>query len=544
MCGILGGNQKKWNYNNALDAMVHRGPDGKRIYRDEFVMGFVRLAIMDLSDNGMQPMISKNKDVIVTYNGEIYDFQKLKKDLENRGHIFYSKSDTEVILESYLEWGDEFVKHIDGMFAIAVYDKRDKKIKLYRDRCGIKPLYYYFENGRFAYASELKGLIQLINDKVLEVDKYAIYDFFNYLYIPDPKSMYKNVYKLEQAHELIFDLSTKCIVLNEPYWKLEVNEKEGDGGASWNKLRTVKEMIAHSVKKEMIADVPTGAFLSGGIDSSIIALEALKKDHNYNFFSIGFYDFDTNELPYVMCLEKKLGFKAKKYLIGKDEFEILFPEMRSWFDEPFADTSAYPTYMVSKYTKMKNKVALSGDGGDELFGGYTRYYWLKKLEEEGCSDQELLEKIWEIHLYNPYPDRSELQKKLKIDKEYDEKWLYKKFYIKDFPVITRMQYMDFYTYLPGDVLTKTDRVSMANSLEVRVPLLDTKIVEYAFSLTQSERCYNGELKKILKDAYIDELPKNLLYRRKWGFGIPQAFFGGENYPQMRILEELFRDIEL
>lgn len=543
MCGITGGNRKNWCYKDAMDAMAHRGPDGKRVwYSDEFTMGFVRLSIMDLSDNGMQPMVSKDKNIILDFNGEIYGFQKLRQELEKRGHIFYSNSDTEIVLESYLEWGDRFVDHIDGMFAIAIYDKLERKVKLFRDRCGIKPLYYYYENECFAFSSELKGLQCLLNDRVLKIDKSAIYDFFHYLYIPDPKTMYQHVYKLEQAHKLIFDLITEKIIVDEPYWELKVNEEEGTKPISKEKIQRVKQLISDSIKKQLIADVPTGAFLSGGLDSSIIALEALKHEADYNVFSIGFYDFETNELPYVTCLEDKLDFKANKYLIKKDDFRQLFSNIKIWFDEPFADTSAYPTYIVSQLARKKCKVALSGDGGDELFGGYTRYFWLKKYEDEGCSELELLEKIWEIHLYSPLPNRSELKKCLGIDKGYDEKWFYKKYLKKDLPMITRMQYMDFYTYLPGDVLTKTDRVSMANSLEVRVPFLDRELIEFTFSLTQSERCFGGELKKILKDAYIDELPQNLLYRRKWGFGIPQNFFGDKISPQMQIMQKLFQEV--
>lgn len=382
----------------------------------------------------------------------------------------------------------------------------------------------------------------LINDRKFEVDKTAIYDFFNYLYIPDPKSMYHNIFKLEQAHKLIFDLIDEKIITNEAYWEIKFNEKEGDSPAKQEQIQKVKELISEAIKNQMVADVPTGAFLSGGIDSSIIVSEALKYKVDYNVFSIGFYDFDTNELPYVTCLEESLNFKAKKYLVKKEEFKNMFSDIRMWFDEPFADTSAYPTYIVSRLAREKCKVALSGDGGDELFGGYTRYFWLKEYEESGQrSNQEIMEKIWTMHLYNPLPNLRDLKALLGIDEEYDENWYYKKYFVRDLPPITRMQYMDFYTYLPGDVLAKTDRVSMANSLEVRVPFLDRKIIEFTFSLTQSERCFDGELKKILKDAYTGELPGNLLYRRKWGFGIPQSFFGNEVSPQMKIVKELYSE---
>ena len=541
MCGILGGTGKNWNYYGALMSMVHRGPDGQKItdVSRRLTMGFARLAIIDLSDNAMQPMVSFDGNVYITFNGEIYDYAELRKELINKGYKFKSTSDTEVLLNAYCEWGDEFINHVDGMFGIAIYDKRSDMLKLYRDRAGIKPLYWFFDGKEFAYASELKGIENLVLDNDFTIDNTALYDYYNYLYIPEPKTIYKNVFKLESAHRLAYDLANNKIIYNEKYWDLHVNCEEGSSaGPSEEQCYQVRTLIKKSIRSQLIADVSVGGFLSGGIDSSIIAVEAYANSSSYQTFAMGFYDFETNELPYVECLEKHAGFSAHKHLVKKEEFLSLYTNMKEWYDEPFADTSAYPTYLVSKATKKNCTVALSGDGGDEVFGGYSRYSWFSDYVRKGNED--IYEFLWRIHTYDPKFDRSELKSKLKISNDYDDYWFYRKYYIEELPPITRMQYLDFWTYLPCDVLTKTDRVGMAVSLETRVPLLAKDIIEYAFSLNQSERCYNGELKGILKTAYRGRIPDNLLYRRKWGFGIPQSFFGHDKNPQTELENRVFR----
>ncbi len=542
MCGILGGNWRSWNYKKALDSLKHRGPDGQRIINisNILIMGFTRLSIIDLSENGMQPMTDRSSTVTITFNGEIYDYISLRKELILKGYSFKSESDTEVVLNAYCEWGDSFIDHIDGMFAIAIYDSKINQLKLYRDRAGIKPLYWYYDGNRFAYASELKGIVNLIDDTHLETDATALYDYFNYLYIPDPKTIYKNIHKLESAHRLVFDFNCNKILSNSKYWNLNVNPYEGNKDSTMEQCENVRKKIIDSVRTQMVADVPVGGFLSGGIDSSILSIEAYKINPLFKMFSIGFYDFETNELPYVECLENVIGFKSQKYLVKKSEFDSLYFELKKWFDEPFCDTSAYPTYILSSLSHKKCLVALSGDGGDELFGGYSRYAQYNMLVKNHDLDKKKeFEFLWDVHTYYPKLDRKDLKKQLKITADYDDYWFYRKYYIDDLPPITRMQYMDFYTYLPCDVLTKTDRVGMAVSLETRVPFLSKDIIEYAFSLNQMERCPNGELKGILKRAYTGIIPDNLLHRRKWGFGIPNNFFGYDKNPQMKLEEEVF-----
>lgn len=543
MCGILGGNYGKWNYEKALQSLQHRGPDGQRLIKasKSFIMGFARLAIIDLSENAMQPMTDSSGNITITFNGEIYDYSLLRNQLLNKGYIFHSKSDTEVLLYAYCEWNDSFIEHIDGMFSIAIFDRRSNQVKLFRDRPGIKPLYWYYDGVHFAYASELKGIVNLMDKADLEVDTTALYDYYNYLYIPEPKTIYKNVYKLEAAHKLVFDLKDNRIVEKKTYWNLKVNDLEGDKGPTEDDYEAIRSYISSSVKSQMIADVPVGGFLSGGIDSSILSVEALKINPLFQTFSIGFYDFEANELPYVECLEKAIGFKSKKYLVKKNEFNYLYLEMKKWFDEPFSDTSGYPTYIVSDLAKTECTVALSGDGGDEVFGGYTRYArYLDLLKKENPDKKKEFEFFWNSYLFDTKIDRQELRLQLNIPADYDDYWFYRKYYRDDLPPITRMQYMDFHTYLPCDVLTKTDRVSMAVSLETRVPLLSKDIIEYSFSLTQSKRCPANELKGLIKQAYTGAIPHNLLYRRKWGFGIPNNFFGYGNIPQECLEKDVFQ----
>ena len=340
---------------------------------------------------------------------------------------------------------------------------------------------------------------------------------------------------------MIFDLTDNRIIEKKPYWELRVNDLEGDKGPTEDDYDVIKSYISSSVKSQMIADVPVGGFLSGGIDSSILSVEALKINPLFQTFSIGFYDFEANELPYVECLEKAIGFKSKKYLVKKNEFHHLYLEMKKWFDEPFSDTSGYPTYIVSNLTKTECTVALSGDGGDEVFGGYTRYArYLDLLEKENPDKKKEFEFFWNSYLFDTKVNRQELRIQLNIPDDYDDYWFYRKYYREDLPPITRMQYMDFHTYLPCDVLTKTDRVSMAVSLETRVPLLSKEIIEYSFSLTQSQRCPDKELKGLIKQAYTGAIPHNLLYRRKWGFGIPSNFFGYGKIPQKCLEEDVFQ----
>lgn len=358
------------DYQSGIKCMQHRGPDGIRITSMEgFTLAFARLAIMDLSDNGMQPMFSHDGQVGIVFNGEIYGYQKLRNNLIGKGYQFRSTSDTEVVLNAYLEWGENFVTRVDGMYGMAIYDKRDSTIRLFRDRVGIKPLYYYYDGIHFGFASELKGILKMCNTICLEIDNTAVYDYLNYLYIPDPKTYYKNVYKLLAGHQLVFDLKSKRIIKDSSYWQLRINQHQGVQRKQNDLIEELRFLIKESVEEQMIADVPVGTFLSGGVDSSIVTYEGYRINPELETFSIGFTDKMYNELRYAEQIAKQYHMRMNSQVFNYDIFKRYYHEMKKWYDEPFGDTSAFPTYLVSQIARNKVTTVLTGDGGDEVFGG-------------------------------------------------------------------------------------------------------------------------------------------------------------------------------
>ena len=561
MCGILGGTNPMWDYSKGIECMKHRGPDGIRLAAlGDFTLAFARLAIMDLSDNGMQPMFSDDHQVAIVFNGEIYGYQKLKDSLVKKGYRFCSTSDTEVVLNAYLEWGEQFITKVDGMFGMAIYDKREGIIKLFRDRMGIKPLYYYNDGINFGFASELKGILNMCSGIPFEIDNTAVYDYLNYRYIPEPKTYYKNVYKLLPGHRLVFDIKKKRIVKDSAYWKLKVNEYQGSQRKQSDLIEELRYLIKESVSEQMVADVPVGTFLSGGVDSSIISFEGHRINPLLEAFCMGFTDSAYNELQYARELAERYQIHLNFKIFNHNIFRQYYDKLRCWYDEPFADTSAFPTYLVSGLAKEKVTVVLTGDGGDEVFGGYNRQKALWQKERENGPDHLLISAIYNLCKINddkdyfwlddlsfllqkdnwiPQAGDKKIRKALKIDKDYDKFWSYRKQYFKDLPPLTRAQYLDVKTYLPGDILTKVDRASMAVSLEARVPLLSKKIVEFSFSLSEEDRCPGGEQKGLLKKTYEEEIGKKLLYRRKKGFTMPRKYFSIKQSPQEYILKDIW-----
>lgn len=565
MCAILGGNNPEWDYNKGIGCMKHRGPDGIRVIPQggggEFTLAFARLAIMDLSDRGMQPMFSHDRQVCIVFNGEIYDYRKLRDQLIKRGYQFHSSSDTEVILNAYLEWGEKFVQRIDGMFGMAIYDKRSETILLFRDRIGIKPLYYYYDGNNFGFASELKGIMNMCSTVSFKYDNTAVYDYLNYCYIPEPKTYYKNVYKLLPGHCMVFDVRSRSIKKNDSYWKLKVNSFQGAQRDKADLIEELKYLLRETVKQQMIADVPVGTFLSGGVDSSIVTYEGYRINPKLETFTMGFANSDCDESKYAYELARRYQMHMNIKVFGHDDFNYNYDKLKLWYDEPFADTSAFPTYMVSKLAKEKVKVVLTGDGGDEVFGGYDRYRAIWQKEKEKGPDNLLIAAIYQrckSHAEKDYfwlddlhyliqsnsPKLScthkQLRKQLGIDKDYDKLWAFRKYYCKELPPMTRVQYLDFKTYLPGDILTKVDRASMAVSLETRVPLLARKIVEFSFSLSEEDRCRGGNPKALLKKAYEEEIGKKILYRSKMGFVMPRSYLSRKKSPQESLLENIWR----
>lgn len=545
MCGILGGSNRNWNYKNALHAILHRGPDGSRIVKNpEFIMGFVRLSIIDLSEDAMQPMVAEENGVQLVFNGEIYNYRSLREKLKKH-YRFRTSSDTEVVLAAYLHYGNQFVRHLEGIFSIGILDRRCKRVKLFRDRVGVKPLYYYYDGHEFAFCSELKGLLALNCCASLQIDYTAVYDSLTYSYIPEPKSMYRSFYKLEPGSYVEYDIASCKMSSAKKYWHLMVNCMQTGTKSLDEAAYELKKIIHKSVEEQLNADVPVGAFLSGGIDSSVVVDEIKRIDPAIRAFSVGFQDERYSELKYARMVAQHLGIELKEEVCHKAAIMARYDMIGEWFDEPFADTSCYPTFMVSNLAAQHVKVVLTGDGGDELFGGYPHYssmvsclrypYMRKAVQHFRCLNEKLgnpyLQDLFldDMELYSKYSglvglrkEKVQFARKWKIPRDYDDFWYIRQFYHKDLPVRTRLQFMDFHSFLRR-VLTKVDRVSMQNSIEARVPFLSTEVIEYAFSLPENIRYWNDQLKGILKYAYKDELPKRCLYRQKQGFTLPPQY---------------------
>ncbi|MDP7019390.1 MAG: asparagine synthase (glutamine-hydrolyzing), partial [Pirellulaceae bacterium] len=550
MCGIVGGTNTTLDYEAAIQAIRHRGPDHQRVLRwDDLALAFARLSIVDLRAIANQPMSACDEKVWIVFNGEIYGYRELRSRLESLGHQFRTNSDTEVLLTAYLQWGEDFVDNLDGMFSIAIYDRRDRRLRLYRDRAGIKPLYYYWDGEHFAFASELKAIESLFPDS-LTVDQTALYDFLTYHYVPSPKSLYRNIFKLEPGSCLRFSVARQVIEHNDSYWSIDPAHQRPEMTIDLAAER-VRSLIAASVTDQLVADVPVGAFLSGGVDSSVVTLEATRTTPGLKTYSIGFDSMEESETVFASEVATACDSDHTEELVDAETVENLFGRLRSWYDEPFADTSAYPTYCVARIARRDVTVALSGDGGDEVFGGYTRFQRCPQFQKFGIRWTRLdrpLERLKillrngsvarracnlaALGLHDPIAlyvkfmggmtagEKVGYGRALEIPNDYDDYWKFRRYWRNDLPWKTRLQYLDFKTYLPDDILTKVDRVSMANSLEVRVPLLSRSLIEFAFSLPERIRYYEGLLKGCLKYAYRDQIANHILHREKQGFSIP------------------------
>ncbi len=373
MCGFAGGTDPSWQYAAALASIEHRGPDDGRLHLDGAVkVGFRRLAIIDLDAAANQPMFADDGQTWIVFNGEIYGFIALRRELERLGHTFRTHSDTEVLLHAYLQWGDEFIEHVDGMFAIALWDARDRRLRLYRDRPGIKPLYYYYDGQRFAFASELKAIEALVDANDLQVDETALYDFLGYRYVPAPKTLYRNCFKLPPAHYLVYDPATGIATEPARYWSIPIPSEPLDISAD-AAAEQLRALLDESVRDQMISDVPLGFFLSGGVDSSTVVASAAGLDADISTFSIGFDSDEKSETPYAREVAELFGTRHHQRMLTQTAAVDLLPSLKHWFDEPFADESALPTFLVSQVAKENVTVVLTGDGGDEVFGGYRTY---------------------------------------------------------------------------------------------------------------------------------------------------------------------------
>jgi asparagine synthase (glutamine-hydrolysing) len=554
-------------------SLQHRGPDDEGYYEDDQVaLAVRRLSIIDLH-TGQQPISNESGDIWVVYNGEIYNFQHVRAALEQRGHIFKTQTDTEIIVHAYEEYGDECVIHFNGMFAIALWDARERRLFLARDRLGIKPLYYWSGADKLVFGSELKALI-CHPDVPRQVDLAALDLFLTLEYIPAPRTIYEGVFKLLPGHRLVIEKGQLKVT---QYWDVlyqPISQSDAECG------EILSGLIKESVRLRLISDVPLGAFLSGGIDSStIVGYMSQSASEPVRTFSIGFEDDTYNELAYADAVAKQFGTQHHVEVLKFDHTDLT-EQLVAHFDEPFADTSIFPTFLVSKLASREVKVVLSGDGGDELFAGYDtyladkldRYYgrlprplrqqvlpkiagWLppqpakkgllnkvKRMVEGGAFDPSLQHARWMLFLSSSEKNslyRSDLRATLNHHLTTD---LFHEYFEKAncFDRLAQQQYVDVKTYLADDILTKVDRMSMAASIEARVPLLDYHIVEFALNLPAHMKLNGSRTKSILRQTVKNMLPKFVLEKPKEGFSIPMKYWLCTSLKSM-MLDLLSRD---
>jgi asparagine synthase (glutamine-hydrolysing) len=574
MCGIAGiadvtGRPVDGGLLQAMTRVqAHRGPDGEAVVcRGAAGLGHRRLAIIDLA-TGDQPMASDDGRVWIVFNGEIYNFRELRRDLEARGARFSTRSDTEVILRAYEAEGPACVKRLRGMFAFAILDERARRLFLARDRVGIKPLHYVWDGRRLLFASEIKGILEEPGVR-RDLDPEALGDYLTYHYVPAPRTMLAAVRKLPPASTLVLPLDGGEPVVRR-YWRLRFLPQPGLGEEDW--IERLQAGLADAVQSHLVADVPVGAFLSGGMDSSaVVALMARASSAPIRTFSIGFDEADYDELAYARQVAARYGTDHYELVVKPRALEVL-PRLAWHFDEPFADASAIPTYYVAKITREHVTVALSGDGGDENFAGYRRYARAVELERRlGRGRAALLRPVlglaarllpvgapgqayagllaagaFERYARLVTYERRETLRRILADElawvaerpgpaEAFER-MAREAGAPDY--VSALQQIDIATYLPDDILAKVDRASMAVSLESRVPLLDHRLMELVAAMPSSLKLRDGEGKYLLKRAMAPHLPTDILARRKMGFGVPLgAWFRGE-------LRDMVRDLLL
>lgn len=560
MCGICGLSFKSSDQpvsdhllKQMCDTIVHRGPDDEGVYSHRnFGIGMRRLSIIDLS-GGHQPQFNEDGQTSIVFNGEIYNYQSIRQELLKKGHKFQTDSDTESIIHAYEEYGFDCLKYLNGMFGFAIYDQKEELVFLARDRVGIKPLYYYEDDNTFAFGSELKTMLQIPNiDKTIDLEAVNLY--LTYEYIPSPFSVFKKIRKLPPGHFLIYKNGEVQV---KKYWDIDCLPAVQSPDEYIEELRAT---LQDAVKLRLISDVPLGAFLSGGIDSStIVGLMANMMDRPVKTFSIGFEDQSYNELNYARTVAKKYNTEHTEFIIQPDAVDLV-DKLVYHLDEPLGDFSIFPTYLVSKMARDYVTVILSGDGGDELFAGYDTYVAnkvaaplsmipsfvhsgiLKPLVDllppqeqkkglvnlvrrfvEGCTyPQDLQHVRWMIflsaldrhHLFIPDISHS-------VNGESSYEFIRQYFQQSSkMDKINQQNFVDFKTYLVDNILVKVDRMSMATSLEARVPFLDHRVAELSFRMPGELKLKGKETKHILKKAMKDILPDEILYRDKQGFSIP------------------------
>ena len=533
------------------DRLAHRGPDGEGHHLSgNAAIGHRRLSIIDVS-TGAQPMSNEDNTIWVTFNGEIYNFADLRLELQRLGHVFRTHSDTEAIVHGYEQWGDDVVTRLRGIFAFGLLDERRRRLLLARDHFGVKPLVYFLDERRLAFASELKAITA---DPSIPrtIDPTAVADYFDYGYVPAPLSIYRGFHKLQPAHCLSVDLDSPSQPEQRRYWTLPTNvatqrdEREV--------LRQLEELLSESVRLQLMSDVPLGALLSGGVDSSaIVTMMAQQSSQQIKTFSIGFAEERFSETKYARQVAELVNSEHHEHIANADVATLL-PRLVYHFDEPFADASAVPTYYLCEMARRNVTVCLAGDGGDEVFAGYQRHRigrdqgrldalprWLRRAIFGPLSavyPQRLpyaslvagaastpAERFLD-HMRNQYGRISSaewftyrMEQQLPAGRG-DLEFLRKAFASASSDPVQSYLDVDLQTYMPNDILTKTDITSMMNSLEVRVPLLDHKLVEFAATLPSTDKLRGDTSKYVLKEVLKKRLPPAILNRPKMGFGVP------------------------
>ncbi len=556
--------------------LTHRGPDDEGYWvsaADGVGLGFRRLSILDLSDLGHQPMASASGRFVVVFNGEIYNFQDLRKELEAKGHLFRGHSDTEVLLACFDEWGvPATLGRLLGMFAIAAWDGRERVLHLVRDRLGIKPLFVYSKNGTVLFASELKAILAWPGvDRSIDVD--AVTAYFRYLYVPGPRSIFTHVKKVLPGHTLALNDPHFGIPPSTPFWSAEAvvmdRAREAFAVTEEEAVTETERLLLDAVRRRMVADVPVGAFLSGGIDSStVVALMQAASSEPVRTFTIGFREPEYDESEHARAVAKHLGTDHTEVILDARGVLELVPRMPEIFDEPFADPSQMPTFLVSRVARRDVTVALSGDGGDEVFAGYNRYghgvplmerllglpRWPRGVTSAGIRmltpgswdrlqgvlspvlsrrlRQRLLgEKMYKVgnllsvdtpaEMYRSLLSAWQAPERLVIEGRDVPGALERVFgEMEALPLLRRMMLSDQLEYLPDDLLAKVDRASMAVSLEVRVPVLDHRVVEHAWSLPDGLKWRAGKSKWVLRQVLYRHVPREIVERPKMGFSVP------------------------
>ena len=560
MCGIAGklNNDSKKHVDTAAvramcQTLYHRGPDDEGIHVDGPVgLGMRRLSIIDLA-GGHQPICNEDGTVWVVFNGEIYNYRELRPNLEVLGHRFVTNSDTEAIVHLYEEYGPEFVQHLRGMFAIALWDKSRETLLLVRDRLGIKPLYYAALGDRLVFGSELKAL--LADGVSREIDRQALHEYLSYNYVPGPRTIFSAVRKLQPGHRLI---ARRGSVTIESYWRPEPAAESAQGRTEpiAYYVERLTELLKEAVRYRLIADVPLGVFLSGGLDSStVVAMMREVSSDPVKTFSIGFEDQSFNELPFARMVARHFETEHHEFVVRPDAVDLV-PKLVHFFDEPFADSSAIPCYYLSELARQHVTVALGGDGGDEVFAGYETYaaykvaslyrglsprltgmipslvsrlpvshkkisfdYKAKRFVQGALLPPERAHYAWK-EVFSPEmkqdlyaPGHSAYEDPYgAFERQFDD--------CRDAAMLSRLQYVDLRVYLPDDILVKVDRTSMAHSLEARVPLLDHKLVEFAATIPPELQLRGLRKKYLLKRAMAHRLPGQILNRKKGGFNVP------------------------